>query len=310
MNYPVANLTKPADLSGQQNGQLGLPPLVQFPLPSRPQARLHRQAARAFGAFFAEVLQRFQVELTCTSTPDCYRSYDVQRALFLTRYTTTPLPGRPTKTWNGITYWQKPGTAMAATPGTSNHGWGLAVDVAVAVPIPTGGYTVVGITSRMDVFNWMLLNAFRFGLSWEAQSEPWHVRYNKGDAVPQAVLDYETSLEPAPSPDPPPPPPPTPPDPPPTPPPAPPQIVRTVVQGNKATLRPELRAALSADPEARTDVQLCQILCNGLLGAGLAIDGDFGPHTQAAAVTYQSFSQLEADGVWGPVTWTKVLNLS
>jgi hypothetical protein len=148
MTLPVDNLTKPADLADTANGQLADPPLAGFALPERPSALLHHIAARAFRAFFAEVRSRFGVELSASSTVDCYRNYTVQRSTFLARYTTTPLEGRPTKRWNGVTYWQRPGTAIAATPGTSNHGWGLAVDVAVAVPLNGGGHTIVGITSR------------------------------------------------------------------------------------------------------------------------------------------------------------------
>jgi peptidoglycan hydrolase-like protein with peptidoglycan-binding domain len=75
---------------------------------------------------------------------------------------------------------------MAATPGTSNHGLGLAIDLAWY-----DSSQILGITARMDVFNWLLLNAFRYGFSWETQSEPWHIRYVAGDSIPQAVLDFE-----------------------------------------------------------------------------------------------------------------------
>jgi LAS superfamily LD-carboxypeptidase LdcB len=63
-----------------------------------------------------------------------------------------------------------------ATPATSNHGWGLAVDVWGAN------------NGRLD---WMLQNCDKYGFSWEIQSEPWHIRYVCGDKLPQAVLDYE-----------------------------------------------------------------------------------------------------------------------
>jgi LAS superfamily LD-carboxypeptidase LdcB len=59
---------------------------------------------------------------------------------------------------------------MAAVPGTSNHGWGLACDV-----------WNVGQNGRLE---WLLDNAKRFGFSWEVQSEPWHIRYVLGDDLP------------------------------------------------------------------------------------------------------------------------------
>jgi cell wall-associated NlpC family hydrolase len=68
-------------------------------------------------------------------------------------------------------YGQKP--ALAAVPGTSNHGWGLAVDLC-------GGIDHYG-TSQ---YNWMLANAGRFGWlhpTWadpgNGREEPWHWEY-------------------------------------------------------------------------------------------------------------------------------------
>lgn len=286
MTLPVDNLTKPGDLADTANGQLADPPLAGFALPERPTARLHHIAARAFRAFFAEVFRLYNVELSASSTVDCYRNYTVQRSTFLARYTTTPLEGRPTKRWNGVTYWQRPGTNIAATPGASNHGWGLAVDVAVAVPLNGGGHTIVGITSRPDVLQWMLDNAARYGLSWEAQSEPWHIRYNTGDTVPQAVLDYEAGQQP-------------------------PTIERTTLNVTKTTLRPELRDQLRGNQ----DVVLLQVQALGLFhisgnadfDCGSA-DGDYGPRTQQAAKVMQALSKVPVDGVVGPMTWSALLN--
>lgn len=51
----------------------------------------------------------------------------------------------------------------AAVPGTSNHGWGVAVDI----PFP-------------DAQAWLRRNAHRFGWSWDEGArvgEPWHWRY-------------------------------------------------------------------------------------------------------------------------------------
>ena len=76
--------------------------------------------------------------------------------------------------------------APAGTPGTSNHGIGLAIDIASA----SG--------KRLE---WLLgdgfatSNALKFGFSWEVadsknpNSEAWHIRYVCGDKLPQAVLD-------------------------------------------------------------------------------------------------------------------------
>jgi D-alanyl-D-alanine carboxypeptidase len=195
--FPVISVKMPSSLAGQPNGKLPPSLLVKTGFPGRPLGQMHPLASQAWAALARDVKTNFNETLTVTSTNDAYRSYAMQEATFKTRYTTQRLPGRPTKTWNGVTYWQKPGTAMAATPGTSNHGWGLAADTCLY-----RNNAVVGITANMPMFNWMQLNAFRYGLSWEAQSEPWHLRYWSGDTVPPAVKP--TPPTPTPSPKPPP----------------------------------------------------------------------------------------------------------
>jgi LAS superfamily LD-carboxypeptidase LdcB len=197
MAYPIVSVRMPSSLAGQQNGKLPANLLVKVGFPGRPLGQQHPLSANAWNAMAYDVKQMFGEVLTVTSTGDAYRSYDHQVQTFTTRYTTTPLPGRPTKVWNGVTYWQKPGTAMAAVPGTSNHGWGLAVDTCL-----WRDNNIVGITANMPMFNWLLLNAWRYGLSWESQSEPWHLRYFAGDAVPPAVQAPEP-VPPTPTPTPP-----------------------------------------------------------------------------------------------------------
>jgi zinc D-Ala-D-Ala carboxypeptidase len=69
-------------------------------------------------------------------------------------------------------YYTKPG--MAAVPGTSNHGWGLALDLGCGVQ-----------TYRSVEFNWLKQHGARFGWvhpSWAEHSpfEPWHWEYEPG----------------------------------------------------------------------------------------------------------------------------------
>lgn len=42
---------------------------------------------------------------------------------------------------------------------------------------------------------------------------------------------------------------------------------------------------------------------NGVSGAGLATDGDFGPRTEQAVKNFQAFFKLGVDGIVGPKTW-------
>ena len=178
---PVKPLRKPACLRGQKNGELARGILKKCGIGN---FLLAEPAARSCRALVAAAEKRgFQVRATGT-----YRTYKQQEALFLSRYTTTPLPGRPTKRWNGVTYWQKPKTAMAAVPGTSNHGWGLAVDFAEE---RNGKPGVESVSPRF--VKWLIKNAATYGFSAELQSEPWHWRYVAGDKTPDAVLAWEAS---------------------------------------------------------------------------------------------------------------------
>jgi hypothetical protein len=143
-------------------------------------------AARAWRALCAAAAAAGHV-LKATSYGDSYRWYDLQYEIFHKRYSTSPVDGYiATRTCGGVLYYQRPGTAMAACPGTSNHGWGLAVDTGEEIDHDAG-------TESLDAetLAWLVVNARRFGFWWEVQSEPWHIRYCTGDAIPAAVLAFE-----------------------------------------------------------------------------------------------------------------------
>jgi len=114
---PVKRVVLPADLTDAKNGQLR-PNLLRA---IKPLGQLHHLAADAYGALRAAALADGIRPFKPTARPDTYRSYAEQAALFNARYTTTPIPGQPTKVWEGRRYWQKPGTAVAAVPGFCHH---------------------------------------------------------------------------------------------------------------------------------------------------------------------------------------------
>ena len=168
MALPVRRLVVPPILKKYPNGDLPLDILR----PIKPFGHLYVTAAASWTAM-KQAAKKDGVILKPTSVVDAYRPLTVQRSVFYQRYSTTKIDGRPTRTYNGKTWWLKPGFAPLASPGTSNHGLGLAVDVA--------NY---GSEARLE---WLLENADRFGWSWEVQSEPWHIRYVLGDDLPEGV---------------------------------------------------------------------------------------------------------------------------
>lgn len=195
---PVEDVQRPACLTGQTNGRLPDSLLHSTPgLAGGPAVRLVEPATRGWRAMSAEA-QKAGHTLKATSLYDSYRPYEVQYTTFINRYEPSDFPGYiGTRYWPkhydlqgnvvlGRTWYQKPHTAVAAVPGTSNHGLGLAVDTGEEIDGDAG-------TESLDdaTLAWLVANEMRFGFSHEVQSERWHIRYWAGDAIPAAVLAYE-----------------------------------------------------------------------------------------------------------------------
>jgi len=175
MKYQVTDLKLPAVLKGAENGRLPVSVLVDI----SGGGKLVSPAARAWEAMHDAAMSGVGTKpFKPTSSADAYRSFPQQLAGFMARFLDAPGPNTTTttRTHLGKKWYLKKGMAPMATPGTSNHGWGLAVDI----------WSANG--QRLD---WMLQNIAKFGWSWEVQSEPWHIRYVAGDAIPQAVLEFE-----------------------------------------------------------------------------------------------------------------------
>lgn len=130
---------------GQQNGNLD--PASLCPLWMAPGQRLRSDAAATFNTMSKYHASTVGSPLCVT---DSYRSYSEQAAL----------------------YRRKPG--LAAVPGTSNHGWGLAVDFCGGVE-----------SSGSAAYRWMEDNAGKFGWfhpDWARPSgsrpEAWHWEFH------------------------------------------------------------------------------------------------------------------------------------
>lgn len=104
---------------------------------------------------------------------DGYRSRALQETIFFQRYTPQSAGGGyygDVRWYNGVRYVRKKGTAAAAVPGTSNHGWGQAIDF--------GSGVNSSLTSAE--YRWMAANAPKYGWTHPAWArnastlEPWH----------------------------------------------------------------------------------------------------------------------------------------
>lgn len=297
----IVTVVPPDDLVGiyqrTDSGKLDPSLLVDI----GPSGRLHHDAARAFNAL-AFICISLGLPLTYTYG-GTYREYQSQVKLFLQRYTTTVLAGRPTKRWQGKLYYQRPGTAMAAVPGTSNHGWGIAVDFAFDSD-PSNGVgpnNAATITSHPQWVGFKLA-ALACGWSWESTSEPWHLRLVTGSVPTQRVLDVEAFIagndtpEPPPAPEPPPEPP-VPPEPTPAPTPPPP----TQIFGDwPTTVKPKIQLDASGDVVAYMQGVFAKI------GYAITVDGEFGFRTDGFVRWYQTDRHLTVDGIVGIKSWAAI----
>lgn len=113
------------------------------------------------------------------ATNGTWRSYQQQVDLFTQRFSRSPRGGK-SKKWDGLAWWPKPGFKVwsAATPGTSNHGKGLAADLtrrAWNVPITD------------TELRWLAANGPGFGFWNTVKGEPFHWTYCLVDDVPTGV---------------------------------------------------------------------------------------------------------------------------
>ncbi len=183
MKFPVKRIVLPSDLVGQPNGQLDQKLLVAV----KPSGMLHHKAAAAWDSLRAAAAAK-SIDLVHVGA---YRTYREQYILFRRRYSKQPTGREPevTRIWNGATWYLRKKVAPSASPGSSNHGLGISVDVALrvdgkVVPIsadPDGdGPLRSGVT-------WLRRNAVKHGWCWEISDsddpnfEAWHLVYFAGD---------------------------------------------------------------------------------------------------------------------------------
>ncbi len=197
------NIVRPSTSSQYENGKFPASALVQVPN-VQTKCLMDKTAARAFEACFDSAIKMLGIVIKDVGD---FRPFQEQINLFVDRYMPVAqavynsTPSEHKKLWpdashygyNGGIYWIKNYAkfgywpATAATPGTSNHGVGLALDVAQEYD---GDKDPDPIT---EVFvGWLCQFGSKFGIYAGNSSEKWHWQYVTGDDIPQTVLDYES----------------------------------------------------------------------------------------------------------------------
>lgn len=133
------------------NGRL--PSVVLAPIY---RGRLRRGAAKAWNAMNMEAQGRYGVTLYPTGSKSSYRTIGQQ--------------------WELYNLWKAGRGNLAAYPGTSNHGWGLAVDLA---------------SPRMRQIVDQIGAKYGWAKKWsDAPSEWWHLKWRDGDYSAVGHPDY------------------------------------------------------------------------------------------------------------------------
>lgn len=189
MTFPVLPGVRPPSIRDSANGQIPADLLVNVRTYEDYDVYLAVEAATLWG----------QLRVACFEATGCrlaisgggaYRTLGQQVTLFLQRYEYPAQGGLPAdryRTYLGRRYSLRKGMAAAATPGTSNHGLGAAVDTEVINPTTRA----VTATIASPAWTWLLQNAVRLGWSWELQSESWHLRMIR---LPSAPSDEEDEV--------------------------------------------------------------------------------------------------------------------
>ena len=160
--YPYKKLTVPAALQGVDNGKLS----GKILRPVKCGGQMYVDAAEAFNAMYD---QASMSGIKLRNIGD-YRSYDQQLQLFNQRYSSEDGGRKPqvTRTYDGKTWYLKPGMSPCSTPGKSNHGLGLAIDLDV---------------TTAKVLDWLCTNAPTYGFylqtddSSSPEFEAWHWQF-------------------------------------------------------------------------------------------------------------------------------------
>lgn len=174
MKYPAKDVTIPNRLKNISNGRLPDNVLKSV----KCGGRMFLRAATDFDAMYDAALA---AGIKLRNVGD-YRSYEAQKALFEERYSLKDDGRKPqvTRVVEGQTYFLKKNCSPSSSPGKSNHGYGLAIDLGVEVK-----GALKALASETKALKWMCENApsFNFFLQESDPKDPnfeaWHWQWCK-----------------------------------------------------------------------------------------------------------------------------------
>lgn len=275
-NHPVAKMVLPKEVEKVGNGKL-TPKMMKK---VKCGGMMWNNAADAFNAMYDAALAAGH---KLRNIGD-YRPFEGQLSMFMDRYEQKPTGRKPeiTRNYQGKTWYLKKGKAPSGTPGTSNHGFGLAIDIAV-----DHKGKIVSIAGT-KAYAWMCENAPSYGFYLQGaptkadgkanpEYEAWHWQYCIGDKVAPALSGAVPVPAPAPA------------------------AAPAPVEQQKAA-DPSNDVVLAVGSKGPEVVELQKLLAKKKLYTGKA-DGDFGKVTEAAVNKFKAAKGLKADGRVGAKTF-------
>lgn len=195
MTHPVIKMVVPKEVEKVGNGKLTAAMLKNV----KTGGRMWTGAADAFNLLYDDALA---AGFKLRNIGD-FRPFEDQLAMFKDRYSLKDDGRKPTITRNyeGKTWYLKSGKSPSGTPGTSNHGLGLAIDLGLD---QKGKIVNLGGTKA---YEWMCENAPKYGFYLQGaptkdgkpnpEYEAWHWQYCAGDKTPDLVKERLGGAAPA-----------------------------------------------------------------------------------------------------------------
>jgi len=179
MKYPSTKLVLPADLKKVENGKLPASKLVDIECGGK----MWHWAGASFNLMYKEAAK---AGIKFKNIGD-YRPYERQLSMFKDRYSEKDEGRNPqvTRTWEGKKYFLKKGKSPSSTPGASNHGLGLAIDIDVH-----DGKVLAWLCEHAPTYGFYLQGSDPKSPEFEA----WHWQYCAGDKVPDVVTKAITAF--------------------------------------------------------------------------------------------------------------------
>lgn len=195
--YPYQKMEIPAALKKLTNGKLPKNLLAKVDCGGQ----MYINAAKCFNLMYQDALA---AGFKFKNIGD-YRPYEDQLSMFMDRYDDEPTGRKPevTRQYEGKIWYLKKNKAPSGTPGTSNHGFGLAIDLGVELK---GQLASLG--SHPKAADWICANAPKYGFFLQGSDpkspefELWHWQWVWADNIPadiQARLGGAAPAAPAPA---------------------------------------------------------------------------------------------------------------